>query len=756
MPVTAYQIGVSFVSDASKATGAGDAIVRVLEKIHAAQQRTQMGFNEMTAALRGVDRVADRLAATMERVAKAAASAAAASGKIRNVGGGGAGGGADGSPAARQAPVGSPAAAALAPMLLLPPSGGSTPVDRAVAIAMASPAPLAAPAGLVPYGGSGSGLVQRSGALVSSPGGGGSSMPPLRLGPLPSGNPGASGGAGPGVPPGGGGGGFRIPRLPSLGPYGKMLGSYVGVETIKGAYEQGMDVDDILAKMAAMQVMGENGQPTAAFTPAQITAAQSQAMATMRRVPGLGYGQGLDVILQTAGLLGSSSKAMELAPQLSFNAQVLSRYGKSDAISQIEKGVQAGELTGLTGKDGQIDVPRLTDFVNRLTRTTVAMGGQLDIGKYLTGIRQFGLGAESADLDFTTATLPAYMKIMGEARAGTALTSLQQVLLAPVPKTRPDRYFTEQKRLGLRDGQGNLIAADQLKENAQDFFVQTLLPALNKNGYTTPGQITEEIQRLLPRQTTDRLAGAGIMDRALIEKEVNRNLAQQRAGDAPLAAMLQNAPGAQMKALSEGFKALEAVTTDAAMGPTVDIIRRLTKSFQNLTDFVKAHPDDIKEFARDVDLVISVLISAAKTAGKVLDFLPGPLRKAAEGAIAGGVVGSVLPGAGTGVGAAVGGGLGLLNGFSMSPPKGWHSTMGGLSMAPDAATIQKQSYEGPAGGGLPVMQPISFTLMMPSGETLFRHYDQHQTQMASRPSAAGNSPDYMEVVPRPGMPVVSA
>ncbi|MGI4945056.1 MAG: hypothetical protein ACRYHQ_31595, partial [Janthinobacterium lividum] len=407
MPVSAYQIGIDFVSDASKVVGPGSALLSILEKIQSAQRATQMGFNEMASALRGATRTASTLADVMERVAKAATAAASATSRIKPPSGGGyASDGVGGTTTSRASP-GSAAASSMPgsqgqigyfpPVFLAPP-------NRAVSAATSSGA-IAAP-----------------GTALAVSGGGGSSMPPLNIGQLPGGGGGAGGSAG---------GRFRLPSLPAMGPYGKMLGGYLGVHTVKDAYEQGADVNDTLAKMAAIQVRGADGRPTAAFTPAQIQQAQNQAMATMRRVPGLGYGQGLDVILQTAGLLGNSSKALELAPQLSFNAQVLSRYGKGDAIGQVEKAVQAGELTGLTGKDGQIDVPRLVDFVNRLTRTTVAMGGQLDIGKYLTGIRQFGLGAEAADLDFTTATLPAYMKIMGEAKAGTALTSLQQVLLAP-------------------------------------------------------------------------------------------------------------------------------------------------------------------------------------------------------------------------------------------------------------------------------------------------------------------------------------
>ena len=535
-----------------------------------------------------------------------------------------------------------------------------------------------------------------------------------------------------------------------------MLGGYVGYETLKHSYDEGADYGDITEKMRAMYTRQPDGSSGRAFTEDQIKQAQTQAMATMRRVPGLGLNQAMDVILQTAGLLGSSSKALQLAPQLSFDAQVLSRFGKGDAIGQIEAALQAGELTGLTNKDGTLAVPKLLDFVNRITRTTVAMGGQLDVPKYLTGVRQFGLGAEAADMDFTTAVLPAYMKIMGNAKAGTALTSLQQVLLAPVPKTRASEYQQEQERIGLRDKNRNLVNSAGLKRNTQDWFIETLLPTLNAAGYSEPAQITEEIQRLLPRQTVDRLAGAGLMDRALIKKEVDRNRAQQAAGDAPLAALLATSPGTQIKGFSEGLKALEAVTTDAAMGPSIDVLGRLTKSFQNMTDYVKAHPDDVKMFAHDIDMLVRILLGVASVAGKVLDILPAPLRKAATGAIAGGIAGTVIPGAGTVAGAAVGGGLGLLDGFTLAPPKGWHSTMGGLSMAPDAATIQKQSYTSPAGGLH--TQPISLTVNLTSnldGRVIAENTTRHQTAWAMRPSAAGNAPDYMEVAPRPGVPLVS-
>ena len=186
------------------------------------------------------------------------------------------------------------------------------------------------------------------------------------------------------------------------------------------------------------------------------------------------------------------------------------------------------------------------------------------------------------------------------------------------------------------------------------------------------------------------------------------------------------------------------------MGPTMDIIRRLTRSFENITDYVKGHPDDVAMFARDIDMVLKVLLGVAGVAGKVMNFLPAPLRKAAEGAIVGGLAGSVIPGAGTGAGAVAGGVLGAFDGLS-APPKGYNRIWGGLSMVPDApAAVQKQSYE----SGPTHMQPVNISFMV-DGQVLARHVGAYQTQQASRPSPYGNAPDPIEVALRPGMPLIS-
>ncbi len=734
MPATAYEIGINLASNAESVISTLDKVIAALGRVTKAQENAKIGFNDMVSSLRGAVRSANSLADAFQRMATGAAEAARASSRIRTPSGAGIGGGAAAAAAAasgaqaNQFASGSRALVPMpAPFIPLPGGGGGR--------------------GLVPGGGGG--LTTGSGAVV--PGG----IPLANISGLMGGGGGGSGGGA-----GGGGSRFRLPPLPGIGPYGTALAGYAGYHTIRDAYEQGADADDIIAKMVAMQVAGPNGQPTRAFTPQQIDQARNQAMATMRRVPGMGYSQALEVIGSTAGLLGDSREALTLAPQMSFNAQVLSRYGKGDAIKQIEDAVQAGELTGLTGKDGKINTDRLTDFINRLTRTAVAMGGNLDISKYLTGLRQFGTGASAADLDFTTATLPAYMKIMGNARAGTALTSLQQVLMAPVPNTRSNRYQEEQERIGLRDRQGNLRDRETLQADPQAYFINTVLPAFTKAGFVTPKQITDEIQKIFPRQTVDRLASAGIADRGLIEKEVQRNLAQQRAGDAPLSSMLASAPGNQFKAFTESFKALEAVTTDATMGPALDILKLLTGAFQNMTDYVKAHPNDARMFAQDVDDIVQALVKAAKVVGFAWKLLPDDLKGAAAGAIVGGAVGSVVPGVGTGAGALVGGVLGLGNRMTAlpPPPPGYHRNGYGFVVrdaAPAAPAAPASSSAGPIqktayieGGAEGHTLPVNVTLQI-DGRTLAQVMTKHQVQQM-RPSVQQgmNDPDY-SMMPMP-------
>ncbi len=667
MPIEAYQVGVSLVADESRVVGPLRQMIEAMQRVQAATREAQSELDGFRGTLRAAARDAAGLASSMERVAKAAKAAA-------------------GPPSSGAAPIGAPAAGraeAAAVRATRAAASIATPQalltyesqSRALTVQNQSRAlvpyvspetvgTLSGPA-YTPYGGYTAGrpisLSSTDGALVPYMGGGSGRGGNGHFNPF--GNNGfgnwqgggsGSGGTGGGgftlngapyMPQGGGmalyggGGGGPIPLnlrpgsmsgggIPSLPSRSSRshfamqggIEAYEGFELLKSIFEATEKPDDEIEKLRA-----------ARFTSVQIEQAKAAALAIQRKTPGMGYASGLDLINQTASFTGDVGEALALSPALARNAQVLSQYGKGDAIAQIEKGIQAGELTGLTGPDGKMNIPKLTEFITRLTGTVVAGGGTLNIGKYLTGVRQFGVGADSATMDFTTAVLPAYMKIMGEARAGTALSSFQQSLGSTAPKTQNKSITAEQKRLGIRDAKGNLVDGELLRTDANAYIGLDLLPKVandltHRHLEVTPAAIQGELTKLLPRQTMIRLVAAGIFDAAVITKEANRNREQQaaqanaeKAGKAgPLDTLLAQSPGNQVKATVEAFHTFEAALGDPAMRSATQTLNGITDGLLKMAGWAREHPDITEAALKGVAGGLAVLGGAAAIAALTL------------------------------------------------------------------------------------------------------------------------------------------
>ncbi len=679
MAVEAYAIGVSLVMDQSKVLGPLGEMMRALDRVQQALQRTQTGMNEMVSSLRGATRVTIALAAAMERVATAAGKAAKA------------GAPSGGSAGPRAPSVAATAAGATAAIsggggrALIPYAGGGalTPYrsgeTRGTTVGLPySPhgtygrAPRQTPFGglltfdpNVPKAGDGftmSGPPMSTGTGFQMIGGAAPPSAPPGWQWHPNFGNGAGGAATPPADGGGGSGGGLVPsgagplgapngpgprgpiNLPPLPPMpganppinwptrqglmhnGAEAGilAFGGYEMAKHIMDPAMEAESIVAQMRASR-----------FTDDQVTRSKALAYGMVKSVPGQTYAQGLELINQTTAFTGNADEAMALTPGLARNARVLSLYGKGDAIGQVEAGVKAGELTGLTNKDGTMNVPKLTEFVTRLTGTVVSGGGTLNIGKYLTGIRQFGVGADSATMDFTTAVLPAYMKIMGEAKSGTALASFQQSLGSTAPRTQNKSITAEQKRLGLRDSKGELINGELLRTDPNAYIGQQLLPSVARDLTTrgkevTPQEIQAELSKILPRQTMIRLAAAGIFDAAVVTKEADRNRAQQtaqvsaeKAGTAgPLDKLLTDSPANQMAAFTAALGLFETKLGDAVLKPAIGALGDLTGVLQRMADWASAHPDATKIALEGVAAGLVVLGTAA-TVG-ALALLAGP------------------------------------------------------------------------------------------------------------------------------------
>jgi hypothetical protein len=358
---------------------------------------------------------------------------------------------------------------------------------------------------------------------------------------------------------------------------------YAGRETlgaVGGVFDAGAEAQSLAAKMRS----------TAGFDAARVIRAQQQARDLVSSVPGLYYREAMELILQTASFTGNVDSALALTPTLARDAQVLSQYGSGGAVKQIEDAAKAGELTGLTTKSGQINIPKLVNFVDRLTAVDIASAGTLDIGKYLTGIRQFGVGADSASLDFLTATMPAYMKIMGQSKTGTAFSSLLQSLSTLPPNTQNQQFMKEQRRLGLRGADGGILHGDILRTDPNEWFQGFMLPKMLAHGIVSATDQTREMYRLFPRQTMARVGAAAIFDEGIINKEAERNRAQIAMGTAPFDALLRDSVQNQVRAFSAALNLMGVTLADPAMGRATESLRGLTSAMLGFSGIAKDHP----------------------------------------------------------------------------------------------------------------------------------------------------------------------
>jgi hypothetical protein len=502
------------------------------------------------------------------------------------------------------------------------------------------------------------------------------------------------------------------------------IAAYSMFDFLKHMFEDSAAVENIVAQMKA-----------ALFTDGQIEFSKQLAHSMVRSVPGMGYAEGLDLINQTKSFTGEFGTAASLAPTLARDAQVLQVYGQGEAIRAVEQAIKAGELTGLTGKDGKLDLDRLMDFVNKLTELTVSTKGQFNIGQFLTGIRQFGVGADAASVDFLTNILPVYMQILGNAKAGTALQSFEQAMDAPEPKMQNKKLFAEQRRIGLRDSKTNKPIEDELLHTDPNaYFVNVLLPLLMKAGFTTNEQIEGELYKLFPRQTMDRLAAAGMFDRALIEKEVDRNRAQQAAGTAPLDELLKNSPSNQWKAFTEAFKEFMAAAGSAAMPMAISGLRSLTDVLHALADFTNAHPNLATGLVAAIGILASALavltiIAGLGLAAAILPRLAGAFAMFGVGGVAAAGLVALVAGLG-----ALANKFGWFNGKSVGPNDQVVTPNSNGSQEPNTIIVtpkKKVSYVPPAnnnGGGM-----IHNVIYM-DGKAVADTVTSYQEKTASAPS----------------------
>lgn len=681
MTVEAYKIGVSLVADATQVVGPVGEMIRALERLATAQKDVQMGFNNMVSSLGGARRLTAGMASDMERAARAARTIAAASTKFRvpvaPQSGEGAGGFA---PFVSPVPTGRARATSPVPPSATPitDAGGSyvSPYSAAAMNVPGAPVPLLPPpqtgTALIPLPGQGDSMGNTPNfrrvenpadyrpnwtqsepvpgtALIPYPGnlrmdgkwmGGNQTYGPWKpISNAPSGSPAANMAER----------GATIAAAARLPHWVGPLAAYEGVHGVAHFAASGFDQ----AAGYDQTFRGMSGDPVAAQN---MGALQASVQEAMRSNPFLTATDAARLVKESYEVSGGNMEEQPYIMRLLNDVDktfLLTGKDHNEAVSQATALVRAQEITNhfFNPKNGQFDIQRAKSTTNTALAMILA-NQQFMSGKNFQTFAK-SAGAEGMRMSDEGMLNFSHFIDINPGRASTAIKSFDDLFLGDHSRmTKKDFAYFSQKKFGLVGRNGQFVDQQMLAEDPIGWITAHIVPLLKKHH-----EMTGHFQRMNVQDLVNETYGAegNVAKGAAMARRTN----VQDALDA-----LAKGPKAAQLAMDTSIERLEFTIGRITQGPFVKSINLLTQTFNGMADFAEKHPDDIRMFANDVYMLLKVVTSIGSMIGKVMDTLPGWVRRLIEsgatGAATGAAAGSFIPGLGTAVGAFGGGLIGVV------------------------------------------------------------------------------------------------
>ena len=682
--IEAYRIGVNLAlsgtisTDIAKVGAQFDALNVILN-------RSKMALNELASGMRALRNTAVATAEAWTQAARAMERAAAA-GKAANAMGAGA------APAAAGTGMAA-VAAALA-------SRGNA--QRSVG-APGGPLLLGGPGG---SGGTFAGGPGSGGTLAT--GGGGRNGGPIPL------NLGASGGSGMPAMPG------HTDLAMATAGYGAL--GYGIFEFMKNVTGAGVEVGHLKSQLTGLGMSAD-----------QATEALKISQQQQRETPGITTAGTMTIIRDLMTTLQNAKEALDPETIQSFSraAVILGASGKGDAVHELFKSMQAGELRGVlkAGPDGNISTATLETFLKNVITTTLVTGGRVGPSEQLQFIKSSGLGGAMLTDPALFADAIAPILSMGAARAGTGVQAFAQQFAAGkmsdagakmllgmgLVTLPPGHQDLKEYKAGIgqyRFPPSVLSGFEQARTTPTDWIMQVLLPKLDAYMTKTNGKAPANEQELM----ANRMAGAAavasripggnligdiIRNYALIERD-RTAIASGNQRDAW--ANSQTDPRVKMEALSAALNGLFVALSGPVMDTVIGVVRNLTNGLNMLSTWAQNHPDTAGRLVEIAAGLGTLSIAIAGISAALL--VAGPMiRLAKYGAGVAGAAGSAA--AGTSAGAATVGILGTLARWA-SPVAGFLYGMSPTTAnAGEAENVRRLKADGAFGpqSGVAPMQP---------------------------------------------------
>lgn len=651
----AYAIGVRLTlqgnigADLTKVGQQFDALNRIIG-------RSQMAVNELAAGMRGLSRVGQSAAAAWTQAANAMERAARAARSATGSMSGGAGGFAPqaSNPAAMAGMVAAAAAVASANQRRLPaPQTGFTLPPGLPTGGGSVPLLPYVPSNIMPYTANGSfaggpGTGSGGTALMATGGGAGGGGPiPLNLG---------GAGGGPGAP---------MPTHSQFATAAAGFGAlgYVLMHAVEASVKARTEVEHLQAGIGLMGMTSE-----------QVKESLTRATDLQRNVPGITIGGGLHIIKDLLAVTQNVHDALDPTLLRSFAQAgvVLTAGGKGNAIAELFKAMQAGELRGeFSGANGQPDPAKAAAFLQSVLATTIQTGGRVGPAEILQFIKSGGMGSAmlgNRDL-FADAIAPIIS--MGSARAGTGIQAFAQQFSAGKMSDAGANMLLE---MGLLQNMpGNSIAAQQAymkrnykvgigqyrlppdklvgmgdpntnpREHPIEFMERVLLPRIDTYNQQHYGAPRDDKDRDAQRMATgasvaSRIPGGNILGDVIRnwplimrDREAIAEALKRGQNDGAFNQIQATDPKVKMEAFGAAMNGMLIALGGPIMDSAISAIKTLTTVLNAVSDFASKHPDMTKNImlatagvgAFSVAMaVLSGALVAVPAAWAVLRWLP--------------------------------------------------------------------------------------------------------------------------------------
>ncbi|MBS1050472.1 hypothetical protein [Gluconobacter japonicus] len=668
MSIEAYQIGVSFVADATKVSGPIGEMLRGMDRILERQKDVNMGFVSMVSSLGGARRLAGGLASDLERAAKAARDVASASGRFRpaSAASGGAFGGGEHTSTSRSSSRTSAAEMAAAAtaaaqqtnahgQLLLPAPDLRLAYDPSANMRTST-------AGIP-----GNGILGGPGIPVGSPYG---PPPPTRpqrvLAIIPGVGVTEEGiedepffegsepresrwskmrrGARTAVKAAQTGsmtglralGNMRVPHKHHALTLPEVFAGYLGWHVLSSGFEQAGAYDQTFLSMS--------GDPKV-----NIAALRTQADRIRRTNPYINAPDSATLVSEaydlSGGRMGEVPAIADILSRVDRSFQLLGKDGPA-ALRESANFVRAQDISNrfYNPATGQFDAERAN------ASTDAAMGMIFANRQFMQGKNFFqfsrSAGAAAQQMSDTGMFNLAHFIDIAPAKAGMQVRSLENLFggFHPRMKNADFEYF---QSLGLVGRNGQFKGQQELYSDPIGWIMQNIVPLLPRHP-----ELLGMIQRMNVSDLINETYGA------------SGNVARQAA------AARRTTATASVNALEGGSKAAQQRTEIAwerfefslgqfAQGPGIKVLNSLTDALNNTSAYMAAHPNDMSRLATQAGDFAKGMVGAATLMSKAIAIVPAWLWPTLLGAAGGARVGGLW---GAAAGATVGASYSLSHG----------------------------------------------------------------------------------------------